>query len=107
MQSFFKITEKLAGNNDLTSTAKLVLAKLASRANPQTGLCNPKIDTLARELGRHPHTIQRTVTRLRKLGWIQTRKGQRGLYFAVLNELPKQLELDQAQPGRNPCNVLS
>jgi DNA-binding transcriptional MocR family regulator len=93
MHAFFKITEALAENKTLSSTTKLVLARLIRHCNLQTGQCNPKIATLARELGLSKITIQRTVARLRTLGWIQTRRGQRGLCFAILSD-----HLDTSEP---------
>jgi DNA-binding MarR family transcriptional regulator len=84
MHAFFKIPESLARDKTLKSTAKLVLARLARHANPETGRCDPRVTTLADELGRHRNTIQRAIGRLRKLGLIETHKGQRGLSFAIL-----------------------
>jgi hypothetical protein len=96
MHAFFKITEALAENKTLSSTAKLVLARLARHYNPKTGQCDPKVTTLARELGRHPNTIQDAIARLRQLGWIETHKGQRGLSFAIPREIP------EADKGNTP-----
>jgi len=83
MYAFFKVTEILAKDKTLKSTPKLLLARLVRHYNPQTHQCDPKVTTLADELGCGERAIKRAIARLRELGWIETHKGQRGLSFGI------------------------
>ena len=59
---------------------------LTDYANNKTGLCWPKMDTLARTLGRSVRTIQRHLHLLKELGLIEfvERRRMRGRYSSYV-----------------------
>jgi len=61
-------------------------AALADYANNKTGLCWPKMETLAKTLGRSVRTIQRHLHLLRECGLIEfvERRRQRGRFSSYL-----------------------
>jgi DNA-binding transcriptional ArsR family regulator len=61
-------------------------AALADYANNKTGLCWPKMETLAKTLGRSVRTVQRHLHLLRELGLIEfvERRRQRGRFSSYL-----------------------
>jgi DNA-binding transcriptional ArsR family regulator len=62
-------------------------AALADHANNKTGLCWPKMETLARRLSRSPRTIQRHLRLLKEKGlveFVERRRDGRGRFGAYL-----------------------
>jgi len=62
-------------------------AALADHANNTTGLCWPKMETLARRLSRSPRTIQRHLHLLKEKGlveFVERRRDGRGRFGAYL-----------------------
>jgi DNA-binding transcriptional ArsR family regulator len=61
-------------------------AALADYANNKTGLCWPKMETLAKTLGRSVRTIQRHLHLLKELGLIEfvERRRNRGRYSSYV-----------------------
>jgi DNA-binding transcriptional ArsR family regulator len=61
-------------------------AALADYSNNKTGLCWPKMETLAKTLGRSVRTIQRHLHLLRECGLIEfvERRRKRGRYSSYL-----------------------
>ena len=60
---------------------------LADHANNTTGLCWPKMETLARRLSRSPRTIQRHLHLLKEKGlveFVQRKRDKRGRFGAYL-----------------------
>ena len=60
---------------------------LADHANNKNGLCWPKMETLARILGRSARTVQRHLHTLRELGLVQfvhRRRSRRGRFSSYL-----------------------
>src|ERR671910_2216255 len=65
-------------------------AALADHANNKTGLCWPKMETLARRLSRSPRTIQRHLHLLKERGlveFVERRRDDRGRFGAYLYRL--------------------
>ena len=65
-------------------------AALADHANNRTGLCWPKMETLARRLSRSPRTIQRHLRLLKDKGlveFVERRRDGRGRFGAYLYRL--------------------
>ena len=61
-------------------------AALADHANNNTGLCWPKMETLAKTLGRSMRTVQRHLHLLKELGLIEfvERRRYRGRFSSYL-----------------------
>ena len=62
-------------------------AALADHANNRTGLCWPKMETLAKRLSRSPRTIQRHLRLLKEKGlveFVERRRDGRGRFGAYL-----------------------
>ena len=62
-------------------------AALADHANNTTGLCWPKMETLARRLSRSPRTVQRHLHLLKEKGlveFVERRRDGRGRFGAYL-----------------------
>ena len=60
-------------------------AALADYANNQTGLCWPRMDTLARTLGRTPRTIQSHLHLLKERGlieFVERRRDKKGRFLS-------------------------
>ena len=60
---------------------------LADHANNKTGICWPRMDTLARRLSRSPRTIQRHLHLLREVGlveFIERKRDGRGRFGAYI-----------------------
>jgi DNA-binding transcriptional MocR family regulator len=81
--AFFIIPETVAATKTLSSTAKLLLARLMRHRNRQTGQCNPRRVTLAAELGVSESTITRALRELRLGRFIESHKGQRGNSYTL------------------------
>jgi len=65
-------------------------AALADHANNKSGLCWPKMETLARRLSRSPRTIQRHLHLLKERGlveFVERRRDGRGRFGAYLYRL--------------------
>lgn len=63
---------------------------LADHANNKTGLCWPRMETLARRLSRSPRTIQRHLHLLKDLGlieFVERTRDKRGRFGAYLYRL--------------------
>jgi DNA-binding transcriptional ArsR family regulator len=63
---------------------------LADHANNKTGLCWPRMETLARRLSRSPRTIQRHLHLLKERGlveFVERRRDGRGRFGAYLYRL--------------------
>ena len=63
---------------------------LADYSNNRTGLCWPRMETLARRLSRSPRTIQRHLHLLRQLGlveFVERRRDKRGRFGAYIYRL--------------------
>jgi len=80
----FNLLETLIPDNTLSSTAKLLLARLLRYYNPETGQCNPKIHTLMQQLGRCDRTVRRVINQLVRARWINKHRGQHGLSYEIL-----------------------
>jgi biotin operon repressor len=88
---------------DLSATARLVFQALVWHRNRKTGQCNPRLGTLARELGLCKDTIWRAMNELRARGCIMSQKGQRGCVYgfapsASMNQKPR-TENQDAEPA--------
>jgi DNA-binding transcriptional ArsR family regulator len=62
-------------------------AALADHANNTTGLCWPKMETLAKRLSRSPRTVQRHLHLLKERGlveFVERRRDNRGRFGAYL-----------------------
>ena len=60
---------------------------LADHANNKNGLCWPRMDTLARTLGRSVRTVQRHLHELRRLGlveFVDRKRSKRGRFSSWL-----------------------
>lgn len=68
---------------DLSGAARLVLQALLWHRNRKTGQCNPRHETLARELGFCRRTICSAVAELRIKNRVSTRKTQRGCLYEM------------------------
>jgi hypothetical protein len=62
----------------LPPATKLVLAVIGSHANPKTGLCFPKIKTIADEASLNPRSIHRHNRILERGGFLEIEKKYRG-----------------------------
>ena len=81
--SFVKLPTSLLRSRGLSHTAKDVLLLLADHEHRVTGQCNPRIDTLAAELGRCYKTVTRALAELRAIGLVDVAWGQRGSSYQV------------------------
>lgn len=81
--AFLMIPETLCQVDNISNTVKNLLVRLERHINLKTGQCNPRINTLARELGVNEKTIDRTLAKLRKFGLVSSRKGQRGCSYLI------------------------
>jgi hypothetical protein len=62
------------------------LVLLDDHRNVETGRCNPKIETLARELAVSTRSIDRSLDELRDAGFIQSKWGQRSSQYRVASK---------------------
>jgi DNA-binding transcriptional ArsR family regulator len=79
---------------------------LADYSNNKTGLCWPRMDTLARRLSRSPRTIQRHLHLLKELGLIEfvertrDRRGRFGAYvYRLLHIVAATARREAQRPG--------
>ena len=82
-QSVLIITKAVLASKCISKTTALLLMQLEDHRNKRTGQCNPKIATLAREIGVCERTIDSALGQLRSLGLLLCRKGQRGSTYEV------------------------
>ncbi len=54
----------------ISAHAKILYAALLSYRNRKTGMCNPKLITLAERLGKSERTIRRALDQLRRAGMV-------------------------------------
>jgi DNA-binding transcriptional MocR family regulator len=92
-QSFLIISKEILADKRISVTAKLLLAQLIDHRNKQTGQCNPKRQTLARELGVSVPTIQRALSELIKVEFIRSKKRSRTNFYEFLSD-----QIDPAEP---------
>jgi DNA-binding transcriptional MocR family regulator len=92
-QSFLIISKEILADKRISVTAKLLLAQLIDHRNKQTGQCNPKRQTLARELGVSVPTIQRALSELIKAEFIRSTKRPRTNFYEFLSD-----QIDPAEP---------
>lgn len=71
--------------SEITVTARLVLAQLYDHRNKRTGQCNPKIRTLASELGLSISTVGRALRSLREAAMVKITWRQRSSDYQILN----------------------
>lgn len=83
MASAFIVPQNLLIAKHIPKTAALLLTVLENHRNKRTGQCNPRIKILAAELGVNEKTIDRNLARLRLLGLIRSKKGQRGCAYTL------------------------
>lgn len=62
----------------LPPATKLVLAVIGSHANPKTGLCFPKIKTIAEKASLNPRSVHRHNKILERGGYLEIQKKYRG-----------------------------
>jgi len=103
-RSFLIVYRFLLQSTVLSNTAKLLLCLLQDHCNKQTGQCNPRIQTLAGELGVSRSTIDRGLRRLRELGLIQILWGQRASRYQIAppGEWSEILKRCPANPDASP-----
>ncbi len=80
-----KVVDLLA--QGVPTEAIATYAALADYANNKTGLCWPRMETLARRLSRSPRTIQRHLHLLKELGlikFLERRRDRAGRFGAYL-----------------------
>ena len=82
--AFLIITKALAAEKRISAAAKLLLAQLLDHRNRQTGQCNPKIATLAQELGLSISTAGRAMRSLREAGMVKVKWRQRSSQYEIL-----------------------
>jgi len=54
-----------------SAVTKLILLKLADNSNSETGVCNPKISTIAKHCNCHRRTVERNLQKLKEDGFIE------------------------------------
>lgn len=82
-EPFVMLPKSLLRSPLLSLTAKVLLSRLANNQDGVHGECNPKIDTLAIELGVSRRTIERALVELSETGLIQVMLGQRASHYQV------------------------
>jgi hypothetical protein len=80
---FFMVSKSLTRSKRISRTAKLLLAVLVDHRNSETKKCNPKLATLAEELGTSRRTVQRATAELCHLGLLQITRGQRQSNYSI------------------------
>lgn len=82
-ERYVRLPKRLLGRAGLSCIARDLLLLLDDHKNPQTGLCCPRVTTLAREMKVTPRTIKRALARLRSVGLIRVLRGQRGNRYEI------------------------
>jgi hypothetical protein len=82
-EPFVMVLKSVLRSTRLSSHAKLLLALLADYQNRETGQCNPKIETLADDLGLSTPTVKRALAELRQAGLVRVVKGQRANSYGL------------------------
>src|SRR6516225_7974320 len=75
---FLMVARPILADQRISANAKLLLAQLLDHRNKRTGQCNPWQSTLASELGLSEDMVQRGLQELRRLGFIEIKRGQSG-----------------------------
>lgn len=97
--TFLIIPDSLLQRKDISTSAKLVLCRLARYVNRETGQCNPKIGTLAEALGLTFWETQRALGQLRKLGFLSWKKGRGGSCYQIETCCSATLDLHYSNSG--------
>jgi len=82
-------------------------AALSDYANNQTGECWPRMETLARTLGRTPRTIQSHLHLLKDLGlieFVERRRDEKGRFLSWLYRIPHVAQAAQRIKERREKN---
>jgi DNA-binding transcriptional ArsR family regulator len=80
---------------------------LSDHASNKNGLCWPKMETLAKILGRSVRTVQRHLHLLRELGLVDfvERRRNRGRFSSYLYRVVHFVELIRRKKGRPPPDI--
>ena len=82
--AFLIVTKELLKDKQLSATAKLLLAQLLDHRNKTTGQCNPRIKTLAEELGVSQSTAGRALRELREARLVKITWSSRSSRYEIL-----------------------
>lgn len=80
---FLMIPKDLLADPKMSATAKLLFAQLCDHCNRESGKCNPRRSTLARELGICLRTVGYALRELRKAGWITLKRTRGGSHYQI------------------------
>lgn len=81
------VAKDLIANKGLSMTARLLFGFLLDHRNKKTGQCNPRRQTLARELGidngrdQGRRRISRALAELRAAGFVTSKQGQHANFY--------------------------
>jgi hypothetical protein len=90
--TYYAVVKILAAATVLSATTKLVLAVLEDHRNRATGQCNPRVTTIAEELGIGEATVKRSLGMLKHAGLISVKRGRSNSYeVAARQEWPGKL----------------
>jgi hypothetical protein len=91
--------------NLLPEPAQVLLATLFWHRNRETGQCNPRHETLGRELGWSYSKVRDHIRNLREAGMIQAVKGKRGNRYEIRphEEWRKAEKRSPCRPKTEPC----
>lgn len=93
--------------NGVPAQVVATYAALADYTNNTTGLCWPRMDTLARTLGRTPRTIQYHLHLLKELGlieFVERRRDKKGRYLSWVYRIAHVAEAAQRIKERREKN---
>lgn len=82
-RAYFIVARELIADKRISVTARLLLGFLLDHRNKQTGQCNPKRKTLARELGVSMVTISRALAELREGNFIRSKQQQHTASYQI------------------------
>lgn len=90
LESFLRLPREVAQREDLTATAKLVMAALHGRAWGEKDEAWPSIATIGRDIGESPSAVKRALSKLVKAGLVTVvhRQDEFGQFTSNLYRLP-------------------
>ena len=87
-EPYVTITKSLVCSTRISATAMRLLLMLEIHRNKKTGQCNPKVRSLAAELGMGERSVRRDLAELRETGFIVEQKhGQRSDSYVIARVL--------------------